>query len=368
MKMIRTSVWVACVLLCAAAANADVVSIKHTMDYQDNDWAAGVWFAESGVILDHSPYCRVCNEDWGWTHVVSNFVPRGATGIDSATLTIVAWKIDVELGEDDVIYALPEAPESTSAAKKNGINLGLLKSAKESPISVTWAGDGQIYGYENYWSTTTFELSADVIEDLWRNGEICFYIDIDQTSLSGMRATLESAVLQVNYIAPTPEAPTLMNVYRFWSELVGSHFYAAGEDEANYVIDNYPKAWTYEGPAFRALADDSDTMAVPVYRFWSPVVSSHFYTASEDEVDYVTENFPETWVYEGIVFYVYPPDYQPVDTYPVYRYWSNIVSRHFYTISKVDMAYIDEYLSEVWLREGIAWYAYKPEEKIKVQQ
>jgi len=45
----------------------------------------------------------------------------------------------------------------------------------------------------------------------------------------------------------------------------------------------------------------------PVYRFWSPKISAHFYTISEVERDYLLRTYgTETWTYEGIAFYAWP--------------------------------------------------------------
>jgi len=41
--------------------------------------------------------------------------------------------------------------------------------------------------------------------------------------------------------------------------------------------------------------------AQPVFRFWSPVYQKHFYTISESERDLVITNDPN-WDYEGVVF------------------------------------------------------------------
>ena len=43
----------------------------------------------------------------------------------------------------------------------------------------------------------------------------------------------------------------------------------------------------------------------PVYRFWSDQNHSHFYTIDEDEKDYVLENYSGVYKYEGIVFYAF---------------------------------------------------------------
>ena len=47
---------------------------------------------------------------------------------------------------------------------------------------------------------------------------------------------------------------------------------------------------------------------VPVYRFWSPVLSSHFYTIKESEKQNLLDNYPHVWTYEGPVFNVHPID------------------------------------------------------------
>ncbi|MBP7053788.1 MAG: hypothetical protein KBE65_22480 [Phycisphaerae bacterium] len=355
MKTIRISMCVACVALWAVAASADIVPVKHTMDYRNNDWLGGIWFVEPSAILDHSPYCRNSTEDWGWTHVVASRVPKGATGIESATVTIIAWKIDVEAGEDDVIYALPEAPASTSAAKTNGARLGQLCSPTESPITIAWPDVGQTLGYENLWSVTEFKLPSDVIANLWANGQVCFYMDIDQTNADGMRATLKNAVLQVNYIAPKPEVTTV-SVYRFWSSTLSGHFYTANQDERDFVIATYPDSWTYEGAVFDAMEDGTDPMSVPVHRFWSGTLRGHFYTASEDEAAHVIAYYSGAWTYEGIAFYVYPAEYQPAGSRAMHRFWSSVSGRHFYTIDEDEAAYVNANYSSVWTYEGIVCY------------
>jgi len=362
MKTIQVSALMTCVLLLAGAAGAQTVTINNLMNYQDNNWIDDMWFVEPGAILDHFPFCRGSNQDWGWLHDVTNSIPHGATGIQSATVTIVSWKIDVESGEDDVVYALPEKPGATTSIIRSGIELGLLKGYNEAPTTVSWSSDGQVFGYEDLWSVTTFQLPADAIEDLWNNGHLYFHVDIDQTSYDGMRATIESSLLRVTYYAPEPVTPPTTAVYRFWSPVTSSHFYTIDEAEVQNLLTNYSWAWTYEGVAYYAMTDDSDWRAAPVYRFWSPLVSGHFYTIDEAEKDSVVANYSsDVWTYEGVAFYAYPVGQQPADTLPVYRFWSPLVSHHFYTMDETERDYIiANYSSDVWTYEGIAWYAYAP--------
>ena len=94
-------------------------------------------------------------------------------------------------------------------------------------------------------------------------------------------------------------------VYRFWSGQYGHHFYTISEDQKNYVIATWPDIWTYERVAFYAFTTQVPGTS-PVYRFYSPVYSGHFYTISEDEKNYIIATWPTVWSYEGIVYYAYP--------------------------------------------------------------
>jgi hypothetical protein len=150
-------------------------------------------------------------------------------------------------------------------------------------------------------------------------------------------------------------------VYRFWSPIFSRHFYTISEWEKQNMIDLYSYFWTLEGIAFYTLPDGDEPGSLPVYRFWSPSLSAHFYTISEDERDTLIRDFPDVWGYEGVAFYGYPPDApQPAGTSPVFRFWSPTYTCHFYTISEAERDYLAANFSAVWTYEGIAWYAYPP--------
>jgi len=202
--MTRALGLVGCVLLLCSTAGAAIVSVSDTMDYTDNGWGSAPYFVPTGEILDHSPWHAISNEDWGWTHDLNALVPKDAAGIQSATLTIVAWDVDAEEGERDGIYALLGGPPATRA------KLGLLQSYLAAPISVPWSGAGQVGNYGQYWSTTSFDLPTDVLDQLWQDGELSVFMDIDQ-SLDGFRVTLEHSTLTVNYLTAgqVPEPATI---------------------------------------------------------------------------------------------------------------------------------------------------------------
>ncbi|MCI5150713.1 MAG: hypothetical protein D3916_15240 [Candidatus Electrothrix sp. MAN1_4] len=151
-------------------------------------------------------------------------------------------------------------------------------------------------------------------------------------------------------VSSTPA--TLKPVYRFWSSVHESHFYTISEDEKDHVIADLPN-WEYEKIAFYAY-ENQEAGTLPVYRFWSSVHQSHFYTISEEEKDYVIANLPN-WDYEKIAYYAY--DYQKAGTLPVYRFWSSVHESHFYTISEEEKDYVIANLPN-WDYEKIAWYAF----------
>jgi hypothetical protein len=153
----------------------------------------------------------------------------------------------------------------------------------------------------------------------------------------------------------TFNAVALAPVYRFWSDTYLHHFYTISEEEKNYVITIWPETWTYEGPVFYAYPSQV-AGTLPVYRFWSDTFLGHFYTISETEKNYVIATWPDTWTYEGPVYYAYPS--QVAGTLPLYRFWSNTFLGHFYTISETEKNYVIATWPDMWTYEGPVYYTY----------
>ncbi len=101
-----------------------------------------------------------------------------------------------------------------------------------------------------------------------------------------------------------------------------------------------------------------DPELAPVYRFWSDTLGGHFYTISETEKDKLVRDFAHVWKFEGVAFYAYPPDRAPVGSKPVYRFWSDSLGRHFYSIRESEKQKLVDQFTQVWTFEGVAWYAF----------
>ena len=224
--------------------------------------------------------------------------------------------------------------------------LHLSYDAVEDALFIGNAG----YGPENAWMTV-----RDLLQGQWGGRPIYLYLG---GSANGLQITPGHAYLDNLLVEKGTVIENISReVYRFWSPVTGTHFYTMSEDEKDKLLTQSADVWTYEGVAFRAFADDSDPDSRPVHRFWSNALASHFYTIDEEEKARLVDEYADTWTYEGIVFYVYPVDRHPAWARPVHRFWSNVRMTHFFTMSQAEADRLVNEYAEVWTYEGIAWYA-----------
>ncbi|HXK37165.1 MAG TPA: hypothetical protein VJ553_06305, partial [Candidatus Paceibacterota bacterium] len=149
-------------------------------------------------------------------------------------------------------------------------------------------------------------------------------------------------------------------VYRFWNETYSRHFYTTDRAEKNKLITIYSYVWTYEGIKYYTYAEDSEPNSMPIYRFWSDSLSAHFYTIDEAERDKLINLYSHVWTYEGPCFYAFPDGSQPDDAIPVYRFWSDSLNCHFYTTKASERDKLINLYSHVWTYEGVAFYTRAP--------
>jgi len=150
----------------------------------------------------------------------------------------------------------------------------------------------------------------------------------------------------------------LQPVYRFWSPTLSQHFYTIDAAERDKLINDYSHVWTYEGVAFNAFVDGSWANTSPVYRFWSGANNAHFYTTDEGERAKLMDELSGVWTSEGVAFYAYREGYQPAGTDAVYRFWAAKTNSHFYTTSLDERDKLMNGFQDAWTYEEIAWYAY----------
>jgi hypothetical protein len=152
----------------------------------------------------------------------------------------------------------------------------------------------------------------------------------------------------------TSTASGLSPVFRFYSPVYATYFYTMDVAEWDDLIDNHADLWTYEGIAYCAFADDSQPGATAVYRFWSESQGTYYYTGNESQRDKLINVYSDIWTYEGVAFYVIPAGVEIPGTSPVYRLWSYTRDSYFFTISAAEKA---TFAASGWTDEGAAWYA-----------
>ncbi len=151
----------------------------------------------------------------------------------------------------------------------------------------------------------------------------------------------------------------LSAVYRFWSPQKQRHLYTIDKRRRDELVLRYPGQWVDEGTVFYAHCDDRHAGgALPVYRLWSQAMQSWFYTIDPAEKDAVLAKNPGAWEDQGVAWYAYPQEGHPADAKAVYRFWSDSLATHFYTIDEGEKNSLVAGQSHVWAYEGVAWYAY----------
>lgn len=84
------------------------------------------------------------------------------------------------------------------------------------------------------------------------------------------------------------------------------HFFITADTEERDFINQY--GWNVIDKGFNAWPSEGDApeSALPVCRFYSEKVNSHFYTLDEEECEFLKDE-QHGWTYEGIAFKAIPP-------------------------------------------------------------
>ncbi|MDM8553152.1 hypothetical protein QUF75_00260 [Desulfococcaceae bacterium HSG7] len=212
----------------------------------------------------------------------------------------------------------------------------------DEPCPVNSISCGTPDAVDNYMNTTGDECKKRFTEEQTRR----------------MRCVIEHWRPGVADTTGESVASTRVPVYRFYSNQLLTHFFTKNTNEKDTLISTFSDdVWRYEGVSWY-VHQDSSSGAAPLYRFYSDHLKRHFYTISTNEKDSIIANFPvEMWRYEGVAWYVYETSQS--GTLPVYRFYSDTLQSHLYTMDENEKNYIvANYPVEMWRYEGVAYYAY----------
>lgn len=145
---------------------------------------------------------------------------------------------------------------------------------------------------------------------------------------------------------------TLTRVYRFFNRRAGTHFYTADEGEKERVRTGLAGVYTLEGEAYRLRPDANDTW---LHRFYRPSTGTHFYTASTAEKDDVIRRLSHVYVYEGPAYRVSSSSAAGTRR-AVHRFYNVANGTHFYTASEEEMESVRATLGHIYVYEGAAFW------------
>jgi hypothetical protein len=272
------------------------------------------------------------------------------TGTDTVTVTVQSN------GAPEVDAGLPQI---ISLPNSVFLNATVTDDGKLIPYTVTWSkvsGPGTVTfspgtGVED--PQASFSVSGTYVLQLAAyDGEFTASDTVTITVNANPNITPTLTPTQPPNAKWTPEgvafyvrlsagSPMSQPVYRFRNERLGIHFYTASETEKNNTIANFSQTWVYEGiPFYVSTTQEPDL--VPVYRFrnTNTALGNHFYTASETEKNNTIANYSTRWQYEGIAFFVSvdgDAGYSQVFRFGDHR--SNGSGSHFYTASDSEQEY-----------------------------
>ena len=169
---------------------------------------------------------------------------------------------------------------------------------------------GQVIGYMGNSGTSGVHLHFNVSADGAYSNDINPFNLLSSTSATACPAP-----------PPPPPAAEWGPLYRYYSPTLGDHFYTAVQ------IPDGAFGFGYEGTEGQ-IANGELPGTVPLYRFWNG--SHHFYTVSEDERAAVLGG---GWGDEGIEGWVLPPG---AGTQTALRYYNGFNADHFFTVTAME--------------------------------
>lgn len=115
-------------------------------------------------------------------------------------------------------------------------------------------------------------------------------------------------------------------LFRYWNPKITDHFYTANFAE----LERGRNGWVLEGIA-GYVSPARVVGMVPLHRYWNPTNTDHFYTTNWGELGRGKYGY----AYEGIAGWVYPQ--RGVGRAALLRYWNAAIGDHFYTTNRNEL-------------------------------
>ena len=263
--------------------------------------------------------------------------------------------------EEDAVDSATAIGEANQDPYEGGVPLFVARGGEDNGYLTIERDDREVI---------PFFFDLEQVEDLTakfaeQKPELAATVTIEVVPLEGVIETLATSddpSLERIVLVPTEESIAFLqsvdngreDVYRFFNQETGVHFYTASEVERDSILENLPN-FSLEGTSYEVidpLTGSSDTNVV--HRFRNQNTGVHIYTIDEAERNSIDENL-SNYEYEGEVFAAYTS--QVEGTIPIHRFYNSALDAHFYTPSETERESVENNLPN-YDYEGIAYYAY----------
>lgn len=316
----------------------------------NNDTAADVGPIEVGIVIQNSAGTDVARIR---TYAAVYNLPAGRTAIFQAINTELAAYAGQNMQVLVTTLAtqpaeLPEAVDLTLVSGEYSV-----QSDGSRKYHLTFRNDSGI----DVWMPMIGGFELDGADD---PQAVIFGFEPDVRILSGATLPLTARALvpgvtpvrAAAYAQALPAPPSQpVPVYRFYNIRNNSHFYTSSAEERDRVSATLGHIFRYEGVAY---STDGATNNQPLYRFFYKRGGTHFYTADVEEAALIQLRWSDLFVFEGQTYPV--SRQQTAGALTVYRFLNRRNSSHFYTASAQERDYVQANLSGTYIYEGPAFY------------
>ncbi|MBO9423063.1 hypothetical protein J7481_26415 [Labrenzia sp. R4_2] len=171
--------------------------------------------------------------------------------------------------------------------------------------------------------------------------------NVEELSFGGTSIQVDLALVE-----PSDADNSAYEIYRFFNEVTGAHFFTTSVAERNSIIENLPDL-SFEGNSFDSNATQSNGGSA-VFRFFNTLNSTHFYTADANEAQSIRDSLSH-FRDEGISYYAHVDD--SFGGTELYRFYNTQSGSHFYTVNEAERDSIINTLGH-FTYEGVAFYVY----------
>ncbi|MBU4297805.1 MAG: matrixin family metalloprotease [Desulfobulbaceae bacterium] len=309
----------------------------------------------------------------GWTGACTNTsstctVTMSGVKSVTATFNLIPAAVSLPNAVDQPLWVITNSGNANwtgqSAATHDGVDAaqsGVIGNSQATLMQTIVSGPGIISFWWSVSSESNYDFLSFFVDGVEQTGRISGDVGWTQqryTVGSGTHTLAWKYYKDVNQSIGSDAGwvdqivwPSPIEIYRFYNTVTGTHFYTASYDEMNFVTNTLPQ-FNYEGAAFCGASDSSASDVSPVYRFYNTVTGTHFYTISEAEKNYVLANFPG-FSFEGEAYKAHTTS--SPGTKALHRFYNTQTGTHFYTTSDTEKQNVQNTLPQ-YNYEGIAYY------------